>query len=79
MIWTCENTTIPVPTAYDKILRIHYGDNYITPTREKTMHGNPLFATDIPYKEFVLMYGDELTKLWLKYYKAKMKEKGAGK
>lgn len=62
-----ENTTIPVPATYDRILRNHYGDNYMTPVREKTMHGDTLFSMNIPYKEFVETYHDELLKLWQDY------------
>ncbi len=62
-----ENTTIPVPATYDKILRIHYGDNYMTPIHEKTMHGDTLFSTTIPYKEFVETYHDELIQMWEEY------------
>ncbi len=29
-----ENTTLPVPETYDRILRNHYGDNYMTPIHE---------------------------------------------
>ena len=62
-----ENTTVPVPETYDRILRIHYGDNYMTPIHENTMHGDTLFSTDIPYKDFVNMYSIELKNLWLNY------------
>lgn len=29
-----ENTTIPIPTGYDRILRQRYGDDYMTPIRD---------------------------------------------
>lgn len=62
-----ENTTIPVPETYDRILRIHYGDNYMTPIHEKTMHGDTLFSTTIPYTQFMEMYRDELESMWVDY------------
>lgn len=45
-----ENTMIPVPVGYDKILKIDFGD-YMTPVQSPTMHGSLLFDTQHNYKE----------------------------
>ena len=70
-----ETTTIPVPKAYDRILRHHYGNNYMIPVKESTYHGDTLFSTKIPYKEFMEMYHDELEDLWIKYCSALKKKR----
>lgn len=37
-----ETVTVPVPREYDKILRIKFGDNYMTPIKEIT-HNYPFY------------------------------------
>ncbi|MBR5598267.1 MAG: LicD family protein [Lachnospiraceae bacterium] len=39
-----ENTTIPVPKEYDKILRKRYGDNYMTPIQCTSSHNYPFYC-----------------------------------
>lgn len=38
-----ENTTIPVPVGYDGILRIKYGDDYMTPIQRSSSHDYPFY------------------------------------
>ena len=38
-----ENTTIPVPSGYDGILKIKYGDNYMTPVQCSSSHDYPFY------------------------------------
>ena len=38
-----ENTTIPVPVGYDTVLRLRYGENYMTPVNCKAGHDYPLY------------------------------------
>ncbi len=66
-----ENTTVPVPETYDMILRNHYGDNYMTPIHEKTIHGDTLFSTTIPYKDFMETYKEDLNQMWIAFRKNK--------
>ena len=47
-----ENTMIPVPVGYDKILKIDFGD-YMTPVQSPTMHGSLLFDTEHSYDEIL--------------------------
>lgn len=45
-----ENTKIPIPAGYDRILTIDYGD-YMTPAQLPTVHGTMIFDTERSYKE----------------------------
>lgn len=38
-----ENTTIPVPVGYDAILKVKYGDGYMTPLRVNSSHEYPFY------------------------------------
>ena len=38
-----ENTSIPVPVGYDGILRIKYGDDYMTPIQRSSSHDYPFY------------------------------------
>ena len=59
-----ENTTIPVPVGYDRILRINYGDYMQFPPIEKRgLHHNIVFDPETPYKEYIEKNRDELAQL----------------
>lgn len=40
-----ENTTIPVPVGYEQILRVYYGDDYMTPMQGGSDHEYPYYKT----------------------------------
>lgn len=43
IIMDFENTTIPVPVGYDGILKIKYGDSYMTPRQCASSHDYPFY------------------------------------
>ena len=46
-----EKIKVPVPEAYDEILKHSYGD-YMVPKKEKTLHGETFFSATIPYEKY---------------------------
>jgi len=38
-----ENITIPVPIGYDEVLKVKYGENYMTPVRGASSHDYPFY------------------------------------
>ena len=38
-----ENTMIPVPIGYDEVLKVKYGENYMTPMRGASSHDYPFY------------------------------------
>ena len=46
-----EDIEIPTPVEHDKLLRIFFGDNYMTPIHEAAAHTGLIFDTERPYKE----------------------------
>ena len=51
-VWLCfEDMKVPVPARYDEVLRIQYGDDYMTPRRTATYHGEVIFDTAHSYVE----------------------------
>lgn len=58
-----ENVTIPVPIGYDTILRIKYGDDYMTPRQCSSSHDYPFYAKQEQALKDVLEreYGREFT------------------
>ncbi len=42
-----ETTTIPVPVGYDAVLRMRYGDQYMTPVKSWGTHDYPFFKSQI--------------------------------
>ena len=48
-----EDTVIPVPENYDKVLRVQYGDYMKIPDdKGGTVHGQAFFDTEKSYKEY---------------------------
>ena len=43
-----ENTTIPIPIAYDQILKLQYGNDYMTPSNIRGGHDYPFYAKQKP-------------------------------
>ena len=60
-----ENTYIPVPTGFDGILRIKYGDDYMTPKQCSSSHDYPFYKKqekalkDVIEKEYNTTLTDE--------------------
>ncbi len=59
-----EYTTIPVPDGYDYILKVKYGDNYMTPVQEAVLMTilftkTGKFFKSIIEKEFGIFISDE--------------------
>ena len=50
-----ENIMVTVPKKYDNILKRTFGE-YMVFKHEATTHGDVLFSTEIPYKEFIKKY-----------------------
>lgn len=40
-----ENITIPIPYGYDEVLRVLYGDNYMTPVQNAADHDYPFYKS----------------------------------
>lgn len=45
-----EDMEMLVPIDYDKALKAQYGEDYMIPVKEPTMHGNVIFSTNRDYK-----------------------------
>lgn len=50
LMFPFEDIEIPVPSGYDAILYLQYGD-YMKPVKAPTMHGEAIFSVDRPYTE----------------------------
>ncbi len=48
-----DGISIPCPKNYDEALRTMYGDTYMTPLRESSIHGEVIVDLDRPYEEVV--------------------------
>ena len=46
-----EDTQVPIPSEYDKILQMEYGD-WRTPVKQKTLHSGMIIDPDISYIEW---------------------------
>ncbi len=46
-----EHIQIPAPAGYDLLLRTQYGDDYMTPQRSRSYHGELVFDTEHSYTE----------------------------
>ena len=42
---------VPAPIGYDKLLRTQYGDNYMTPIKAPSYHGEMVFDTERSYRD----------------------------
>lgn len=54
-----EGYEVKVPSHYDEVLKIYYGDDYMTPRQEDTMHGvngGMIFDAYTPYNEVLKIY-----------------------
>ena len=50
-----DDIMIPIPLEYDRLLRVQYGDDYMTPRHVPTTHGNEIqFDTKHPYTDYIL-------------------------
>ncbi len=47
-----ESIKVPVPEAYDEILKHSYGD-YMVPKQKNNLHGETFFSATIPYKKYI--------------------------
>lgn len=61
-----ENIKVPVPKDFDTFLRTQYGDNYMTPIKAPTYHGELVFDTESPYTEILPRVRKEYRKSVLK-------------
>lgn len=46
-----EDMKVPAPARYDELLRLIYGDDYMTPRQVPTCHGEVIFDTEHSYLE----------------------------
>jgi lipopolysaccharide cholinephosphotransferase len=49
-----ENIRVPVPIGYDQFLKKQYGENYMTPIKAPSCHGDIIFDTNHSYSEIRL-------------------------
>ena len=48
-----EDMKVPAPAGYDLLLRTQYGDNYMTPIKAPSYHGELVFDTERSYREVI--------------------------
>lgn len=48
-----EDLKVPAPSRWDEYLRTMYGDNYMTPLKDPTNHGNMVVNTQRDYRELL--------------------------
>ena len=46
-----EDIKVPAPVGWDEYLRVQYGDNYMTPMKDPTLHGNLVIDAYRDYRE----------------------------
>jgi lipopolysaccharide cholinephosphotransferase len=67
-----EQMKVPAPKGYDKLLRTQYGDDYMTPQKTSTYHGELVFDTEHSYL-------DVMPEVKRKYRKAQLSKLFGGK
>lgn len=50
---TFDGIDMPCPKSYDSVLRSMYGDDYMTPLRSSSVHGNVIIDLDRSYEDVV--------------------------
>lgn len=58
-----ENIQIPVPIEYDRVLRVVYGDDYMTPQMAPSAHGDLVLDTAKSYTYYIKQHKVSLFKL----------------
>ncbi len=48
-----EDKMVPAPIGYDQLLRTQYGDDYMTPVRAASYHGELVFDTEHSYRDII--------------------------
>ncbi|WP_051204764.1 LicD family protein [Butyrivibrio sp. VCD2006] len=48
-----EGFSFPVPYEFKKVLSVYYGNNYMTPVKAPTLHGEVFFDPFTPYTEYL--------------------------
>ena len=51
---TFHGFRVPAPKGWDEILRIYYGDNYMAPRYDNSVHGGLLFDAEKPFTEYLV-------------------------
>jgi lipopolysaccharide cholinephosphotransferase len=46
-----EDIKVPAPVGWDEYLRVQYGDNYMTPMQDPTLHGELVIDAYRDYRE----------------------------
>ena len=46
-----EDIMVPAPKGWDEFLRVSFGDNYMTPLKAPSLHGEVVFDTERSYKD----------------------------
>ena len=69
-----EDIKVPAPAGWDEYLRVQYGDNYMTPLKNPTLHGNLIIDAYRDYREVLpevqKAYRDSaLKRVWGKLFK----------
>ena len=70
-----EDMKVPAPKDYDRLLRLLFDDNYMTPMMTGTSHGEVIFDTEKSYKETMPQVRAAYRRSALKRLWEKIKEK----
>ena len=69
-----EDLKVPAPAGWDVYLRTQYGDNYMTPMRDNTLHGNLIIDAHRDYREVLPEVQKEYSSSLFKRLMKKMKK-----